>query len=152
MTESDPTPEIQLRPMEPQDAEAVAELALQLGYARPLAAVRRSIEELCESPERVAFVACRDAQVIGWIEASVQRRLQSEPYTLIGGLVVSERLRGQGIGRLLCRRAEQWSWDHGMRTVRVTSRSSRVEAHRFYREGGYREIKTSAVFEKTQPD
>ena len=64
--------------------------------------------------------------------------------------MVSERLRGQGIGRLLCRRAEQWSWDHGVRTVRVTSRSSRVEAHRFYREGGYGEIKTSVVFEKIE--
>ncbi|HEX3892468.1 MAG TPA: GNAT family N-acetyltransferase [Terracidiphilus sp.] len=148
MTSPNPSEEILIRPMEPHDAESAAALALQLGYTRTPAAVRQWIEDQRNRNEQAALVACQDAQVVGWIEVSVQRHLQSEPYTLITGLVVSETVRGKGIGRRLCRSAEQWSWDIGVPTVRVTSRSSRLDAHRFYRDLGYCETKTSLVFEK----
>jgi len=141
--------EFSIRPIEPIDADAAAELALQLGYTRSAAAVRQWIGSLTASKDQAAFAACFANQVVGWIEVSVQSHLQSEPYALISGLVVREGLRGKGIGRMLCRRAEQWSRDRGVRTVRVTSRSTRADAHRFYLEGGYRETKTSLVFEKT---
>jgi len=36
----------------------------------------------------------------------------------------------------------------GIAKVRVTSRSVRLDAHRFYQRDGYVEIKTSKVFEK----
>jgi PhnO protein len=39
-------------------------------------------------------------------------------------------------------------WEKGVDTVRVTSHSSREEAHRFYLRDGYRHTKTSLVFEK----
>jgi GNAT superfamily N-acetyltransferase len=78
----------------------------------------------------------------------MQHHLQSAPFALIGGLVVSHRVRSRGIGRLLCERAEQWTWDQGLHTLRVTSRSTRADAHRFYLRDGYAEIKKSLVFEK----
>lgn len=152
MTLGLPSAELLIRPIEPNDADAAAELAFQLGYARPAAAVRQWIEIVTASTDQAAFVACLNNQVVGWIEVSMQRHLQSEPYALISGLVVREGLRGKGIGRMLCHRAEQWGWDHGVRTLRVTSRSTRADAHRFYLEGGYRETKTSLVFEKTRAD
>ena len=150
MTSDSPAGELFIRPIEPDDAGAAAGLALQLGYARPAGAVRQWIESLAASKDQAAFVACLNTQVVGWIEVSVQRHLQSAPYALISGLVVREGVRGKGIGRLLCQRAEQWGWDHGVGAVRVTSRSTRGDAHRFYLEGGYRETKTSLVFEKTR--
>lgn len=150
MTPGDPSVEPLIRPIEPNDAEAAAELASQLGYARPAAAIRQWIEPLTACNDHAAFVACVDTQVVGWIEVSVQRHLQSEPYALISGLVVHEGFRAKGIGRMLCKRAEQWGWDHGVRTVRVTSRSTRKDAHRFYLEDGYQMTKTSLVFEKTR--
>ena len=67
---------------------------------------------------------------------------------MIGGLVVSDRVRSRGIGRRLCERAEEWTRDQGLETLRVTSRSTREDAHRFYLRDGYREVKTSLVFEK----
>jgi GNAT superfamily N-acetyltransferase len=75
-------------------------------------------------------------------------RLQSPRFTLIGGLVVKDGVRGGGIGRRLCEEVERWSGDKGVEMVRVTSRSSREEAHRFYLRDGYRHTKTSLVFEK----
>jgi GNAT superfamily N-acetyltransferase len=70
---------------------------------------------------------------------------------MIGGLVVSDRVRSRGIGRRLCRRTEQWTWEQGLDTLRVTSRSTREGAHRFYLRDGYRDVKTSLVFEKQRP-
>lgn len=140
---------LEVRPMEVRDAEAVCELSLQLGYERTAAEIREWIEGL-EVRRRVqaGFVACRGEEVVGWIEVSVERRVQSPVFALIGGLVVREGLRGGGIGRRLCEAAEQWSQEQGVSKVRVTSRSSRVDAHRFYERDGYQVTKTSLVLEK----
>jgi len=141
--------EIVVRSVEGGDAAAVGELIVQLGYARPLEEVQRWIEELGGYAERQAvFVACEEDQVVGWVEVSLERRLQTAPFALVGGLVVRDGLRGKGIGRLLCEAAEQWTREHGAGVVRVTSRSTREAAHRFYLRDGYSQVKTSLVFEK----
>ena len=141
--------EVAIREMRREDAEAVAELTTQLGYRRSAVEIAAWIARLRrESPEQIAFVACVGEEVVAWIEVSIERRLQSEPFGMIGGLVVSDRVRSRGIGRLLCERAEDWTREQGLETLRVTSRSTREDAHRFYLRDGYREVKTSLVFEK----
>lgn len=143
--------ELEIRPIRPDDAEPVAELAEQLGYPRTVAAVRAWIESSHNGNTAAAFVACRAGEVIGWIEVSIQHRLQSDPFALIGGLVVRESARSRGIGRQLCEQAEEWGSERHAQTIRVTSRNSRADAHRFYLQSGYRETKTSVVFEKPAP-
>jgi len=138
-----------IRSIEPRDAPAVTVLIQQLGYNRPEAEVLRWIEDVGSvSHRQAAFVACLRDEVIGWIEVSIEHRLQSPPFALIGGLVVKDGVRGKGIGRSLCQTAESWSWDRGVSTVRVTSRSTRTDAHRFYLKDGYESVKVSQVFEK----
>ena len=39
----------------------------------------------------------------------------------------------------------------GVAVVRVTSRSTRIDAHRFYENNGYRLTKVSQIFEKKRP-
>lgn len=140
---------VEIRKLAEGDAEVVAELTQQLGYARSPEQIRAWV---CDASRReadqAAFVSCVDGEVAGWIEVCVERRLQSEPFALIGGLVVKEDKRGRGIGRMLCERAEQWAWDKGLKTLRVTSRITREGAHRFYLHEGYELVKTSLVFEK----
>ena len=47
--------------------------------------------------QAVFTVACSEAQqVVGWIEVSLERRLQTAPFALIGGLVVKDGVRGRG--------------------------------------------------------
>ena len=141
--------QVLIRQMEPADAEAVSLLAVQLGYQRPPDAIRNWIEGLEENSEtQAAFVACVGEQVAGWVEVSIQSRLQSPRFTLIGGLVVREGSRGKGLGRMLCERAERWSLERQLKIIRLTSRESRSEAHRFYLRAGYRVTKTSLAFEK----
>jgi GNAT superfamily N-acetyltransferase len=138
-----------IREMQTDDAEAVAELTSQLGYERTVAEIRQWIAGLNSVLDRqAAFVACFGEKVVGWVEVSLERRLQSPVFALIGGLVVGAEYRNRRIGRLLCERAEAWGFVRGATTLRVTSRSTRSEAHRFYVREGFELVKTSAVFEK----
>ncbi len=138
-----------IRPIEGQDAVEVAALTAQLGYERSVEAVRDWISELGGRTEgQAAFVACCDGEVVGWIDVCIERRLQTPAFALIGGLVVKDRVRGMGIGKRLCENAENWGRERGVGALRVTSRSTRLDAHRFYLRDGYREVKTSVVFEK----
>jgi len=141
--------EVIVRPLEADDAERVVELIRQLGYERTVEDVRRWVarSESCIDIQ-AGFVACLGGEVVGWIEVSIQCRLQSAPFALIGGLVVKDGLRGRGIGGRLCEQAERWGRERGVEKLRVTSRSSREDAHRFYAREGYRQTKTSMVFEK----
>jgi GNAT superfamily N-acetyltransferase len=140
-----------VRQIEPPDAPAVSALVGQLGYARTAQQILDWIAS-ANPQQQAAFVACLDGKIAGWIEVAIERRLQSAPFALIGGLVVAEGLRGRGIGRELCRRAEQWGWQRGAAKIRVTSRSTRPEAHRFYTRDGYQVVKTSLVFEKSRSE
>jgi GNAT superfamily N-acetyltransferase len=79
------------------------------------------------------------------------RHLQSEPFALIGGLVVKDGYRGMGVGRRLCEAAEEWALEQGVTVIRVTSRSTRADAHRFYLRDGYTDVKISRVLEKRLP-
>ena len=139
--------------MEPSDAQQVSLLSEQLGYQRAAEEILGWIEQLrTDRGNQAAFVACLGSEIAGWIEVSIEHRLQSPPSALIGGLVVKDGLRGRGIGRRLCEQAEAWSWQQKVSRLRVTSRSTRLEAHRFYLRDGYRAVKTSLVFEKDAPE
>lgn len=137
-----------IRAMALRDAEAVAALTGQLGYERTPEDIARWIQDAAGGDGQVALVACLDGVVVGWIEVSIERRLQSDAFALIGGLVVGDGARGRGIGRRLCEAAEEWARERGMAKLRVTSRSTRPDAHRFYLRDGYETVKTSMVFEK----
>jgi GNAT superfamily N-acetyltransferase len=143
--------QLTIRRIELGDAEAVAVLSGQLGYESTAEEMRRRIAKLadCEQSQAV-FVACitKDARLVGWIDVAITYHLQSEPFVLLGGLVVQDGLRGLGIGKRLCEQAEAWTRTMGISIVRVTSRSTRADAHHFYLRNGYTEIKTSKVFEK----
>jgi GNAT superfamily N-acetyltransferase len=140
--------QVNMRPIRPEDADAVAELVAQLGYARTPEQVRLWVNDLDARSSQACFVAELNGEVVAWIDVSLERHLQSEPFGLIGGLVVKDGVRGAGIGRLLCEQAEAWTRGQGVKRIRVTSRSTREAAHRFYLRDGYQQTKISMVFEK----
>jgi GNAT superfamily N-acetyltransferase len=145
--------EMVVRAAEAGDAAEISALVEQLGYQRTPEQVAAWVAEAAPGASgRQAYVACLGAEIAGWVAVSIERPLQSADYALITGLVVKDGRRGNGIGRALCARAEGWAWQQGMRQVRVTSRSTRVDAHRFYLRDGYGELKTSLVFEKYGPE
>jgi GNAT superfamily N-acetyltransferase len=137
-----------IRRLTADDAEAAAELSGQLGYSSSAGDLRERIEELSHTADRVAFAAVVDGQMVGWIDAAMERHLQYAASAVIGGLVVREDTRGLGIGRRLCLEVEEWARSKSVPMVRVRSQIKREEAHRFYLRDGYRKVKTSFVFEK----
>jgi GNAT superfamily N-acetyltransferase len=139
---------VQIRPIRAGDAAAAAVLCTQLGYPADEAAVLARIAQIAGDAHRAVLVACLDHVVVGWIDLSVEYHLQSEPAALIGGLVVAELARNHGIGRLLCKAAEDWARAQGVMRLRVRSNAIRERAHAFYLRDGYARVKTSAVFEK----
>jgi GNAT superfamily N-acetyltransferase len=144
--------ELFVRSIEPSDAEQVSVLTEQLGYQRSAEDIRAWIEALpMRAKDRAGFVACIADEIVGWIEVSVQHHLQSEPHALIGGLVVKDGYRNRQIGLRLCEYVETWTWERGLDIVRVTSRSTRLDAHRFYDRNGYTLTKLSHVYEKHRP-
>jgi GNAT superfamily N-acetyltransferase len=143
--------QIVVRKMAACDAKTAAHLSAELGYpaaADDIAARLRSFENL---PQHVVFAACLNGQVVGWIDVAIIQHLQSAPFGEIGGLVVSERHRGLGIGSKLVEYAERWIVSQGVSSVLVRSRSTRERAHKFYLERDYSLWKTSLVFTKILP-
>jgi len=149
VSSSTPKTALKVRRLQPEDAEASAVLSEQLGYPVSAEVLRDKIGRLagCEDTRSV-FAACLSEELVGWIEVDVTHHLTVEPFVHIAGLVVKDGFRGYGIGKRLCEEGEAWARSLGIAKMRVTSRSIRLDAHRFYVRDGYVEIKTSKVFEK----
>ncbi len=139
---------LSIRELTAEDSGAAAELCSQLGYPNSPDDLRQRIEETSRSADRVAFAAVLDGQIVGWIDAAIERHLQSSACAVIGGLVVRDETRGLGIGRRLCLEVEEWARSQSIPVVRVRSQIKREDAHRFYLRDGYSKVKTSVVFEK----
>jgi GNAT superfamily N-acetyltransferase len=139
---------LSVRLLTTDDAEAAADLCSQLGYPNSPDDLRQRIEDTSRSADRVALAAVLDGQIVGWIDAAIERHLQSSACAVIGGLVVRDDARGLGIGRRLCLEVEDWARSQSIPVVRVRSQIKREDAHRFYLRDGYSKVKTSLVFEK----
>lgn len=138
-----------IRPCKASDAAAVAELSAQLGYAVPVEEMERRLSHMANDPDHIVLVASfTSGEIVGWIDVGTVFHLQSGAYCEIGGLVVGESARGNGIGSELVAAGEQWASARGLKKVLVRSNAIRVNAHRFYLREDYSIVKTSAVFEK----
>lgn len=138
-----------LRQATRKDAPAIADLSVQLGYPDPTRQTPQRLEFLILSPDHVVFVACLvDGTVVGWCHAFLAYRVESDPFTELGGIVVDEKHRGQGIGWSLLGAVEDWVRDRGISKLRVRSRSERVKTHGFFGRLGFQLVKGQHVFDK----
>ncbi|HLZ24415.1 MAG TPA: GNAT family N-acetyltransferase [Ktedonobacterales bacterium] len=139
-----------IRPMMASDAEEVAALTEQLGYPATTVQIVHRLGLLMEQPGNALFVAeDGDERIMGWIHVVGRVYLDSDPFAQVGGIVVDERRRGQGVGRALLTQAEQWAEARGYDELRLWSSVMRAGAHAFYERLGYEPVKTSYVFRKT---
>jgi len=138
---------IEIRKAHPEDAFALADLALQLGYKEEAGKVRDRLLLLL-SKGHVVFVAEAGAKIVGWVHGYLFSLLYQEPMGEIAALVVEKDYRKRGIGRLLVRAFEQWAKEKGCNGVFLRSNIKRVEAHKFYQAIGYDLVKTQHIFRK----
>jgi GNAT superfamily N-acetyltransferase len=138
-----------IREAQLSDAAMISQLTEQLGYAVPVEEIERRIRAIEADKNHAVVVACApDGCVVGWIDLGLTFHLQTGRYCEIGGLVVAESARSNGIGKDLVAYAEKWGASEGMNKVLVRSNIKRSDAHRFYLREKYEMVKTSAVFEK----
>jgi GNAT superfamily N-acetyltransferase len=141
-----------IRDAREDDAAEIARLTLQLGYSRPAASIAASLSRIMTRPAQQILIAEQEGQVVGWVHAALADFVDVDPYVLVAGLVVDAGARRSGAGRLLMAAVEDWARAQGVGTVRLTSSSTRVGAHRFYERIGYTNIKTQYSFAKRLTD
>ena len=146
---SSKSPKARVRPAQLTDADRIAVLSGQLGYPSSAASVRRRLRNLLARRDHAIWVAETDGGTIaGWIHVFVKQLLESDREVEIGGLVIDENLRGQGVGKALVERAERWAKARALESIYVRSNIVRNDAHIFYQKLGYKVIKTQYAFRK----
>jgi ribosomal protein S18 acetylase RimI-like enzyme len=128
------------------DAEEIADLLHQLGYARSAADIARHIATLDE--KAVILVAVREnGQAVGCLQAQVDSRLAEGLRGEIVSLVVAAEARSRGIGAELLTAAAQWLQERGIGRMRVRCNAARDRAHHFYERLGFQLTKTQKVYD-----
>jgi GNAT superfamily N-acetyltransferase len=131
------------------DAARLAELSGQLGYPSTHDQVESRLREIQATAEHAVFVAeLATGEVAGALGVFVMRTMEADPRAEIGGLVVDERYRSQGLGQRLMERAEEWAREKHCAEVGLRSNVIRDRAHAFYERLGYRVVKTQKSFRK----
>ena len=127
-----------IRAPRPDDAASLSLLVGQLGYPASSEEMPRRLDALNVSDDTVALVAEVDGAVVGLVTCHVFATIHSTaPAALLTALVVSEDVRGGGVGRRLVARVEEWARAKGAVRIAVTSGAQRAEAHAFYERIGY---------------
>jgi GNAT superfamily N-acetyltransferase len=139
--------EIHIKPLLIEHAKDVQVLSKQLGYEISLDDTIANISEVLSLKNHTAFVAIENNGVVGWIHAFKTTTIESLPFIELAGLVVDEKQRGKGIGKILVEKIKAWCKEQDVSSLRVRSNVKRKEAHQFYLNNGFKEIKEQKVFQ-----
>ena len=132
--------DILVRDAEERDAPAVASLCGQLGYPTPAEAVASRMDRLRSDGGGQArvVVAVDGDTVVGLATVHLRYMINHEaPIGQLTLLVVDERVRGRGVGRILVAESEAWARARGCKRFVVTTALRRTEAHAFYEKLGF---------------
>ncbi|HET8962457.1 MAG TPA: GNAT family N-acetyltransferase [Chitinophagales bacterium] len=128
------------------DAKTIASLSDQLGYTSSEVAIQQRLYVIFQDLNQCVFTAIYNQQLVGWIHGFIALRVESDPFVEIGGLVVNEQYRLQGVGKLLVEKIYSWSLNKNCNLIRVRSNVMRKESHLFYKKLGFTELKEQKVY------
>ena len=140
--------EIIIRNAKIKDSELITELSNQLGYEAVNAEIQNRLKKILEHPENCIYVATQNEKVVGWIHGFYSMRVESDFFVEIGGLVVSDNFRKNGIGKKLVDKVIEWAELKNCRKVRVRCNVIRTESHKFYEKIGFEINKEQKIFNK----
>ncbi|MGH2449966.1 MAG: GNAT family N-acetyltransferase [Candidatus Limnocylindria bacterium] len=134
---------MRIREAGPEDAEALAQLLVELGYPDEAERVAGRVARFATDRSACFLVADDGGELVGFASASVMPLAHEDgSWCRLSALVVAERLRREGVGRALVEAVEAFARSHGCGLVEVTSgeRPHREAAHGFYEALGYEEV------------
>ena len=120
-----------------EDANGVAELLRQMGYAASESDAIRRIK-LYGQPSYQLLLAKTEEMTVGFIALHYYDVLHlPAPEGRISSFCVDEKVRGKGIGKTLITAAENYFKDNGCYKIVLNSNLKRPETHLFYLNRGY---------------
>jgi len=138
---------ITIRQFSQSDIKIVQQLMHELGYPLDEEELLFNIN-MIHQRNGIILVAELEANVVGCLSAVINASLAEGMFGEIVSLVVSKEYRGSGIGKCLVKQAEDWLKPK-VEKIRIRANSIRIEAHKFYKSLGYKEIKTQLSFVKS---
>lgn len=108
------------------------------------------LEDLINSKAGIVLAAVDDEDPEGTILGTmtlVVFRIPTGVRAWVEDVVVDKEARGKGIGEKLIRTSIERAKTEGAKTIDLTSRPSRVEAHRLYKRCGF-EMRETCVFRR----
>ena len=130
--------DVTIRAPEAGDVEALADLMTQLGYETRVSEMEMRMETILANKNYATFVAVSEGKVCGMIGTYTCYTYEhNSPSARILALVVSEKVRGRGVGEALIAAAEKDLAQKNIRRVAVNTRFERTRAHEFYEKLGY---------------
>lgn len=140
---------VEIRRARRADAQEIARLAAELGYATTREEMDRRLAHLLSRPNHyIAVAAIAPHRLLGWMHVEHRRSLAGGEHAELMGLVVDATARRRGIGRTLLEAAEEWSAAKGATTLTVRSNAARELSHPFYEAHGFARTKTQHVYAK----
>jgi GNAT superfamily N-acetyltransferase len=130
------------------DLSEITRICLQLGYTVTEQEISLRLERLLNDNGNAVFVYETKeglGTLSGWVHVFGKHLIELE-YAEIGGLVVDNNKRRQGVGEKLMRRCEKWAKENGYEEIRLRSGGQRKEAHAFYEKIGYKNINWQQLF------
>jgi len=138
---------ITIRQFRLDDIKIVQQLMHELGYPLREEELRFNIN-ITHQRNGIILVAELDGNVVGCLSAVINVSLAEGMFGEIVSLVVSREYRRSGIGKSLVEHAEDWLKPK-VEKIRIRANSIRLEAHKFYKSLGYKEVKTQISFIKS---
>ena len=130
--------DLMVREVEAADMEALADLMTQLGYETRASEMQMRMETILANKHYATFVAVSKGKVCGMIGTLTGYTYEhNSPSAKILALVVSDKMRGRGVGETLIAAAEKDLAQRNIRRVAVNARFERTRAHKFYEKLGY---------------
>jgi ribosomal protein S18 acetylase RimI-like enzyme len=122
------------------DAESIANLLGELGYPNTSRFVRDKIKQLSSGRNDRLFVATRRGNVVGFVSCHIMPMVHERGNLCrVTALVVAKEYHGEGLGRELMNKTEQYARAKRCRKIEITSSERRTWAHDFYSKLGYQE-------------
>ena len=144
--------DVTVRAVEATDMEALADLMSQLGYETRTSEMQMRMETIFANKNYATFVAVSKGEVCGMIGTFTCYSYEhNNPGGRILALIVSEQMRGRGVGEALIAAAEKDLAQKNIRRIAVNARFERTRAHKFYETLGYKKNGFRLVKELPMP-